>query len=75
MSAPSFVAALAARGFRISGTQVVDISRVCPGFAISAVFGRNREIDRAATLARAVAARQEQVAARARVQLELSEPV
>jgi hypothetical protein len=62
-SGPACGASLRARGFQISGTRIWDISGVAPGFAITAVL-RRRQIDRAATLARAVAARQEEVAER-----------
>jgi hypothetical protein len=55
MSAATFAAELRGHGFRISGTQVVDISGTCPGFAITAVL-RRAQIDRAASIARAVAA-------------------
>jgi hypothetical protein len=41
-------------------------SGVCPGFAIKAVLRRG-QIDRVGTLARAVAARQEEVAERAKL--------
>ena len=60
MSAAVFKAELRARGFRIRGTRVWDVSGVCPGFAIKAVL-RPGQIDRVGTLARAVAARQEEV--------------
>jgi hypothetical protein len=63
MSAAVFKAELRARGFQIRGRRVWDVSGVCPGFAITAVLRRGK-IDRAATLARAVAARQEEVAER-----------
>jgi hypothetical protein len=63
MSEATLTAALRASGFQIRGSRVWDISGVCPGFAITAVLRRGR-IDRAATLARAVAARQEAVAKR-----------
>jgi hypothetical protein len=63
MTDPQFTASLRARGFQIRGTRIWDISGVAPGFAITAVM-RGRQIDRAATLARAVAARQEEVAER-----------
>jgi hypothetical protein len=63
MSAAVFKAELRARGFQIRRRRVCDVSGVCPGFAIMAVLRRG-QIDRVATLARAVAARQEEVAER-----------
>jgi hypothetical protein len=66
MSAAVFRAELRARGFQIRGTRVWDVSGVCPGFAIKAVLRRG-QIDRVGTLARAVAARQEEVAERAKL--------
>ena len=74
MSAAVFKAELGARGFRIRGRRVWDVSGVCPGFTITPVLRRG-QIDRVGTLARAVAARQEEAAARARAQLKLGEPV
>jgi hypothetical protein len=68
MTEPQFTASLRARGFQIRGTRIWDISGVAPGFAITAVLRRG-QIDRAATLARVVAARQEEVAER-RVQAD-----
>jgi len=63
-------AELRARSFRIRGRRVWDVSGVCPGFAITAVLRRGK-LDGVGTLARAVAARQEEAAARARAQLVL----
>jgi hypothetical protein len=57
MSAATFAAELRRHGFRISETQVVDISGICPGFAITTILRRG-QIDRAASIAPAVAARQ-----------------
>jgi hypothetical protein len=51
---------------QIRGARVWDVSGVCPGFAIKAVLRRG-QIDRVGTLARAVAARQEEVVERAKL--------
>jgi hypothetical protein len=63
MSAATFADELRRHGFRISGTQVVNISGTCPSFAITAVL-RRAQIDRAASIARAVAARQAELVER-----------
>jgi hypothetical protein len=63
MSAATFGAELRRHGFRISGTQVVDISGTCPGFAITAVLRRG-QIDRAASIAHALTTRDAEIAER-----------
>jgi hypothetical protein len=63
MSAATFGAELRRHGFRISGTQVVDISGTRPGFAITAVVRRG-QIDRAASIAHALTTRDAEIAER-----------
>jgi hypothetical protein len=46
MSATVFKAELRARGFRIRGRRVWDVSGVCPGFAITAILRRGQSTER-----------------------------
>jgi hypothetical protein len=63
MSATTWARELRRHGFVVSGTRITDVSSRCPGFSISAVTRRGI-IARAATIERALAARDAEIAER-----------